>query len=123
VDVDPGPTAADTELHRSDFQPPGQQRVLTTTNVFLVLLIDHHDAAAEDQLPQKGQMPAGVRGVFSQNGESELLSQRPVHGRDVQEGRVKRRVGADYVGHPRVHALTLPATPGENEIPNDIRTH
>jgi hypothetical protein len=64
VDVDPGPTAADTELHRSDFQPPGQQSVLTTTNVFLGLLIDHQDAAAENQLPQKRLMPAGVRGVF-----------------------------------------------------------
>lgn len=30
---------------------------------------------------------------------SELFSQRAVHGGDVQEGRVKRSIGAGYVGH------------------------
>jgi hypothetical protein len=40
-----------------------------------------------------GQLSPGLR-------RSELLSQRPVYGGDVQEGRVKRCVGAGYVSHP-----------------------
>lgn len=74
-------------------------------------------------MPEKGLSPAVMSWRFLPGLlESELLSQRPVHGGDVEEGRVKRRIGAGYVGHPcgvfgvvrmrrvgqRVHDLFVP---------------
>jgi hypothetical protein len=44
-------------------------------------------------------MPSFVA-FFPDSGGSELFSQRPAYGGDVQEGRVERSVGAGYVGHP-----------------------
>ena len=61
-DVDLGPSPADHEFHRRDPQALGEGGVFAAVLVQLVLLIDHHDAAAEEQLPQHrpGFDPGGL---------------------------------------------------------------